>query len=197
MTTNPTQKGQGRKPPTVTAQKTRRRTVYVLPDGTPATGKPVTVQRRSYTPRARACKVCGTDFKPASKAAKYCSDACRAKAYRARQAADRADRPREIVVEALTCAHCGKGFFAVKGKGAQYCTGTCRASAYKARRAAAIAALADDLGISTDEAADALDTRGLKAIVAELTARGWLYDRIAHTFVLPMLGTQARIWNER
>lgn len=153
------------------------------------------MQRRSYTPRARACKVCGTDFKPASKAAKYCSDACRAKAYRARQAAARADRPREIVVEALTCAHCGKGFFAVKGKGAQYCTGTCRASAYKARRAAAIAALADDLGISTDEAADALDTRGLKAIVAHLQARGYIYDRIARVWVLPLLGAQAHVWS--
>src|SRR4051794_37420482 len=116
------EKGRGRKSISVTVDTPSCVTVYTLADGTEVTPESVTVQRRKYTPRARACKVCGTQFKPESKTARYCSDACRAKAYRQRQVTEKGSRPREIVVEALTCAHCGQGFFAVKGRHAQFCS---------------------------------------------------------------------------
>ena len=189
-------KAGGRQPQRVTVNKARRETVYKLPDGTAVTAERVTVSQRKYTPRARHCKVCGVEFKPDSKHARYCSQACRSKAYRQRKAADQADQPREIVVEHLGCDECGTGFFAVKGKGAKYCSGSCRSSAYKARRRAAAEALANDLGTSLDDALDALDARGLREIGAYLTSRGYLYDAQAHMFVLPLFGAQARVWSD-
>ena len=155
------QHGKQRTPTSATKGQLKRKTVFKLPDGTEVTAGRITVQRRSYTPRARHCKVCGIEFKPASKAAKYCSDICRAKAYRDRKAAARADQPHEVIVEALVCPQCGLGFYAVKGKGAIFCGGTCRAAGYKARRKAAIAALAAELGVSHEEARDTIETRGL------------------------------------
>ena len=197
MTTKSSKKAGGRQSQTATAHKPRRRTVYKLPDGTPVTADRVTVSQRKYSPRARRCKVCGVEFKPDSKHARYCSQACRSKAYRLRKAADQADQPREIVVEHLRCEECGAGFFAVKGKGAKYCSGSCRSTAYKARRRAAVEALANDLGTSLDDALDALDARGLREIGAYLGSRGYLYDAQAHMFVLPLFGAQARVWSER
>ena len=172
--------------PTGTTKGRRRRaTVFKLADGTPVTAGRVTVQRRSYSPRSRHCKTCGIEFKPSSKSAKYCSEACKAKAYRQRKAAARGDQPREVIVEALTCPHCGLGFYGVRGKGAIFCSPTCRAGAYKTRRKATIAALADDLGISSEDASYTLDERGLTAIVEHLTRRGYLYDYVARRWSEP------------
>jgi predicted nucleic acid-binding Zn ribbon protein len=196
MTTRTGKKRVGRNAPDDTREQPRRKTVFKLADGTLVTSGRVTVQRHRYTPRARGCKVCGAVFKPASKAAKYCSDACRAKAFRERKAAASVGAPKEVIVEQLTCAHCQQGFFAVKGKGALYCSATCRATAYKRRRAAAVAALADDLGMTQDEAQDALELRGLKEIIRHLTSRGYLYDHIARMWVVPMLAMQTPVWRE-
>ncbi len=182
------QNGQGGKPTAATKGQARRKTVFKLSDGTLVTSGRVTVQRRAYTPRARRCKVCGTEFKPDSKKAKYCSDNCRAKAYRDRKAAVKSDQPREVIVEALICPQCGLGFYAVKGKGAIFCSPTCRAGGYKARRRAAVAAQAADLGITQEDARDAIETRGLEEIAAHLTGRGWLYDYVTKSWVLPLTG---------
>src|SRR5215208_7863138 len=99
-----------RTPTSTTKGQGRRKTVYKLQDGTEVTAGRITVQRRKYSPRARHCKVCGIEFKPASKAAKYCSDTCRAKAYRDRKAAELVDQPREVILEVLVCPQCGIGF---------------------------------------------------------------------------------------
>ncbi|MEO8391483.1 MAG: hypothetical protein ABI700_00685 [Chloroflexota bacterium] len=188
MTQKTSKKRQGGKPTSATKGQARRKTLFKLSDGTLVTSGRVTVQRRTYTPRARHCKACGIEFKPTSKAAKYCSDPCRAKAYRERKAAATGDQPREVIVEALVCPQCGLGFYAVKGKGAIFCSPTCRASGYKVRRSAAIAALAAELGITQEDARDAIEARGLANIAAELTARGWLYDYVAKSWVLPLNG---------
>ena len=179
---------QGRTPSDATKGQGRRKTVFKLADGTTVTSGRITVQRRTYTPRARRCKVCQTEFTPQSKKAKYCSDNCRAQAYRDRKTAAKGDQPREVILEALICPQCELGFYAVKGKGAIFCSPTCRAGGYKARRKAAVAALAADLGITAEDARDAVETRGLEEIAAHLTGRGWLYDYVAKSWVLPLNG---------
>lgn len=194
MTTKTGKKAGGRQSTSDTARKPHRKTVYTLADGTQVTAERVTGTRRKYTPRARRCAVCGTEFKPESKHGRYCSTACRSAAYRQRKAAQSADQPKEVIVEALVCDECGKGFFAVKGKGAKYCSGSCRSSAYKARRRAAVEALAAELGTSLEDAQDALDVRGLREIGDYLKSRGYLYDTAAHVWVLPLIGEPAEVW---
>src|SRR3954469_10191221 len=100
MATKSSENGQGRTPSSATKGQGKRKTVFKLADGTTVTSGRITVQRRTYTPRARRCKVCQTEFTPQSKKAKYCSDNCRAQAYRDRKAAAKADQPREVILEA-------------------------------------------------------------------------------------------------
>lgn len=60
----------------------------------------------------------------------YCSDACRMKAYRAR------NKPRIDKVETV-CHMCYGHFFANPGTSSQYCSNACKQAAYRKRKALA------------------------------------------------------------
>lgn len=141
-------------------------------------------QKRHYKPRARHCKVCGDEFTPDAKHGRYCSPACRKKAYRQRIAKGRKTAsPPAANLDLITCEHCGGTNLITAGKGAKFCSPTCRQRSYKARRLATIEALMRDTNISQQTAHDALDRAGLKSMTAYLTKRGYVYHDPARQWI--------------
>lgn len=65
-----------------------------------------------------ACSVCGDEFHTA-RGAKYCSDACKKKAWRRSRETDR------------VCEECGVSFKGTHGK--RYCSGACRTRVWRSR----------------------------------------------------------------
>lgn len=148
--------------------------------GAPVTAAPPR-RRRKYTPRARRCAVCKAVFHPTNKTAKTCSEACRSKLYRRRQAAQRRRQPappRPLI--AATCAHCRRGFF-TSNPLQTHCSASCRTLASRARRKAAIALLIY-AGYTAQDAGDAIDLHGLATIHAQLKAVGYSYDPADRTY---------------
>jgi len=69
--------------------------------------------------RVLPCGMCGAEFRAKDKRAKYCSDACRSKASRARNEAEYFDKP---------CKACGSVMF-TNDKRISYCSTVCRRAA--------------------------------------------------------------------
>lgn len=142
-------------------------------------------RKRRYTPRARACKVCGTVFKPPMKGghARFCSHACRQAAYykRAKRAGKIAPKPPAPLVQ-VVCVHCGASVLAVNRPQQLYCSKRCRKGAAKAKARATVAALATVMGGSRETAALALDGVGMARAAAVLAARGLTYNAAARAW---------------
>lgn len=156
-------------------------TIIQFPAPMPSPRKP-----RRYTPRARSCKCCGESFRPARKAAKYCSVACRVKAHRQKQAGRKAAAGRAgraaLDIAAPTigrCAHCDKGFWRLDSRPRLYCGASCRSAAYKTRQRAALGILAAVLGY--ERASDVIST-GMPKTSALLAAMGFQYDASRRTW---------------
>ena len=88
------------------------------------------------------CHVCHKEFVANRVDAKYCSNACRQKAYRDRQ--PKKDR-REVAAAQLAgrratthkgkCSYCGRTFYTDgTGTGRLYCNNACRQAAYRERK---------------------------------------------------------------
>ncbi|MFD6479031.1 hypothetical protein ACFWEH_36590 [Streptomyces anulatus] len=98
--------------------------------------------------RTRACAVCGAGLPRAGSARRrYCSDACRAAAYRDRQTSGRIIAVGVLTAEAqitddtealrrLLCPECGQPVLpgGRRRRDARYCSGTCRTRAWRNRR---------------------------------------------------------------
>lgn len=134
------------------------------------------IRQRAYKPRTRRCKSCGHTFTPKAKHARYCSDRCRKAAWRKSTRTRSKPVVKAVEFEVVTCACCGKSFFANEGKGTKHCSHSCRTKAWRLRREAAIEALILDMGLAQSKAADLIDMGGMRKITAYLTARGYSYD---------------------
>lgn len=171
----------GKKPLGVTALHTTPESAGVTADEQTS----VTPRRkRHYKPRARRCACCGESFTPQRRGrAKYCSDLCRGKDWRRKH-------PKQAVVvvelEAITCEHCGKSALVPAGKGQRYCDGTCRTGAYRARREAAIAALIEGHGMTTNQAILTVEAKGMQRISRMLATFGYVYDVNLRRWLMPV-----------
>ena len=158
---------------------------------TPAPTTPASVtdkprRKRHYTPRARTCPICSERFTPARKSARFCSPACKQKAYRRRAARRKPPAPPAApALEASTCAHCQRGYFADRAHPSLYCSTRCKNASWRMRRAAAVdtvAAVLRQAGKPCDDAADIVEFAGLAQITESLAALGWRYDYSSRSF---------------
>jgi len=143
--------------------------------GTPARGgqKPAGLTPARVTPRCACCK---RKFTPKRTDARYCSAACRQRAYRRRQRARRRGLSSPPAARVNLCQHCGAGFWAT-APGQRYCSPSCRQLAYRARRRQVEAALVA-AGVPAGLAADTVERFGLARVRAALAAGG---DGRGHT----------------
>lgn len=123
--------------------------------------------------RVNYCEVCGARH-GRRRGSKYCSDACAAKAYRARKAALRIENQ----PIAFSCLWCGQtAWLGVLHQ--KYCCGSCRSMASQYKRAVTPAALSFVLRMSVRNAEIALKQTGLRSAVRTLNQLGWYYDECA------------------
>ena len=112
----------------------------------------VTPTRRTGTPAAVIPAAAPT---PARKSARFCSPACKQKAYRRRAARRKPPAPPAApALEASTCAHCQRGYFADRAHPSLYCSTRCKNASWRMRRAAAVdtvAAVQDVVVCAADE----------------------------------------------
>jgi predicted nucleic acid-binding Zn ribbon protein len=143
------------------------------------------VNRKRAKPSTRKCQHCKTLFTPVRATAKYCSDGCRVKAYKARRKPARRAAP--VIMAHRACAHCGASFEARGGRGQVYCTPSCRVLACRVRRSATIQAMADYLGSTVERAADAVELYGLATARRGLEHAGFQYDSRARRWLIATL----------
>jgi hypothetical protein len=130
----------------------------------------------------RTCNHCHRSFTAARATAKYCSDACRGKAYRARQQPQTRIQPAPKRAVSI-CQHCGNTFRANIGKRQIYCSESCKTLAYRARRAALIYTIAAYTGTTSDIAADSVEKHGMKRATTIMQALGLIYDAATKSWV--------------
>ncbi len=147
-----------------------------------------TKQRAKSVTRRRKCACCRADYLPTRHVQKYCTTACRQRAYRARhKPRRRAVKSAERVLYPTVCEHCRKAYWrADTGQARRYCSATCRTMASRARRNATIAAVSGWLGVSGDSAAETLEAYGARRVNALLVSAGFTYDTRARCWHMPL-----------
>ena len=149
-------------------------------------GRRQTPGRRQYKPRARACRCgCGEMVTPTAQAPHkaYFNAACRKRDNRRKLAKLRKSEPVAPVLELVTCAHCGKTFFAEKGRGARFCKPGHKTASWRLRRSAAIRAVAELTQTDVERVAEAVEHHGLAKATKFLHKRGFQYDERARSWV--------------
>ncbi|MCK6581065.1 MAG: hypothetical protein L6Q98_23470 [Anaerolineae bacterium] len=132
--------------------------------------------------RLRRCKVCGKSFAPQRSTARYCSDACRKKAFRRRHPTPKVSA--EPIAAPFTCRHCGRTTWQIEAHDRQYCSASCRTAAWKARRVAAALTLVELTPETSHDAAEMLiEEQGMRAIAATLKSAGYAYDAAVRQWI--------------
>lgn len=133
---------------------------------------------RGHADRRLKCQCCSGTFRAQRATAKYCSERCRKRAYRARHnAAPVGEFPQR-------CDYCQRGFW-TDNTTKRHCSASCRTMASRARRQAAVFALAE-LGMSLERAGDLVELQGLAPISAALASAGFVYDGATRAWKRPM-----------
>lgn len=133
---------------------------------------------------ARRCQHCKTSFTPKRATAKYCSDACRVKAFKSRHKPRQRVKPIPVIVSTC-CAHCGSRFAASAGRGQLYCTPSCKTLAYRARRSALIDAVAAYTNVDVDVAFESVEKYGMKRAGEIVRQLGMVYDQSSRRWLIP------------
>lgn len=125
--------------------------------------------------RSRRCRVCSKTFKPQRSTARYCSDACRKKAFRRRH-----PQP-ELITEPIaipfTCEHCKRTTWQIQTHNRHYCSASCRTNSWKAKRVATAITLTQITPqVTLEEAEMMIEKDGMKAITAMLATLGYVYN---------------------
>jgi hypothetical protein len=138
------------------------------------TEQPVTQVKRKYKPRARKCACgCGETFTPKRRRGKYIDVVHRNRAHRRKQRRGKKIAPRQQKRDPLWCVHCNSMFWGNPDRGTVYCSARCRNLAHRAKRDSAIAALADYIGMDTE---DIYEIGGMKWVTAMLAGLGLAYS---------------------
>lgn len=134
--------------------------------------------------RNKTCRCCGKSFKGVL-SSRFCSAACRQKAYRARKSPPKRKQrqtPPARPAHATICLHCGEKLWTSNPK-QQYCCVSCRNLAHRQLRSSAIETYASVLGVSLDKAADVADIGGIRPIRRFLEQRGYCYSHTANLWI--------------
>ena len=96
---------------------------------------------------SKPCEQCGRAFRPCRSDARFCSQACKQRAYRRRVDPDVGSAARETArqeatyftkhtrTKQLCCEHCGRELvMSVASTNLRYCSNACKQKAYRARR---------------------------------------------------------------
>jgi len=132
------------------------------------------------------CEGCGDIVEVARVSAKYCSSACKQKAWRIKNGLQLARGEKKVQTERCTCKHCGKGFWqSGKGRKARFCSNSCRQMANVVRKVAIDNLLTRLLHMDYHmkpfyAAADA----GVEHFDSAVEEMGFVYDYIARAYVL-------------
>lgn len=91
----------------------------------------------------KRCTVCETLFEVSAQRSikRYCSNACKQKAYRICKGEERAAQRKSAPKEKRYCERCFAPFESDQGRAQRYCSNLCRQAAYRARRKASAGAL--------------------------------------------------------
>lgn len=151
-----------------TRRKTSGRQATTLDgDATTTNGRVGQSTRNGDTSKQCECTVCKTKFWP-TRRAKYCSAACRQKAYRQRKADTPSPTRRH-------CQHC-RTAFTPRHKRHKFCSVSCRTMSHRKRRKAAVKTYATSMAVSQDKAQDIADMAGIGALQAALEVDGYSYS---------------------
>lgn len=135
------------------------------------------------------CEGCRAKFVPVRASHRFCSPACRQRAYTARQKAAAATAATVEPIHALprrqkaACAFCGDPFRRSNAR-QLYCRPRCRTLMSEARRAGALDVLITAYALPPGKAADLLDVQGLIVVRAALERAGWSWDAPARRWAL-------------
>lgn len=149
---------------------------------TPRTDKGKT---HRYPARARKCAQCGQVYTPLRKTGRYCSNACRQAAFKARRrkARKRAGTSAQSALIVHTCPHCTRTWLDRPNTLRVYCSGACTQAAYKARKRATVRALGALLALDHGKAFDLVERLGTTRARQQLQRCGLEYCIPARTYV--------------
>lgn len=137
------------------------------------------------------CDCCKRAYRPVKIDQKYCSGACRQKAYRRRKKATAkpvARRERSLHLE--TCQHCD-GSFLTSAHNAKFCSTSCRTLHHRAMKKAIAPALVATVGLPVNAALDQVETQQTRRLRRVLEARGMVYQHQRRAWVQSIERVQA------
>ena len=122
------------------------------------------------------CDCCRKAYRPVKIDQKYCSPACRQKAYRQRQKAGKKPaQRRERLLHQQTCNHC-TGSFLTSAHNAKFCSTSCRTLHHRAMKKAIAPALVNVIGLPEVAALDQIETQQTRRLRRILEQRGMVYQ---------------------